>query len=280
MLLDEAADGGVGLGGSVGVAYAGRGLGLGLFFSGGAQIQGAAELSGDSSFQLGLTVGYSYAFSLFGLNVALGTSVRPLLRVEVPLDDAAARDVIHASAMAAWPLFEALWLEDALFGVGLAADVGVVVDAGRLRVGAAVTDVGGTTFRYSRARFGDLVSQVVSLQGIPDGASTDEGLTIPMLLRVGAAYSVTPALQIHLEIRDPFSVIQGETALTDSLHGGLEFSAGKGVTLWLGMAGTTLSAGAGWRFGPLQTSLAIHGLDLNVHGIDSIGIAAETAIRF
>ena len=279
-LLARASDEGLRIGGFTGIAHAGRGLGLGLFFSGGAEIHGGSELGGEARFQLGLAAGYSYGFSLFGLNVALGTALRPLLRVEVPLDDAAARGVIHASALGAWPLFRELWLEDALYAAGLAVDLGVIVDAGRLRVGAALTDVGGTVFRYSGARFGDVVSQVASFQGVPDGGSADESDTLPMLLRVGAAYRISTALQVHFEVRDPFGILAGEADLSDRFHAGLEVSPGAQVGLWFGLAGTRLSAGAGWRLGPLQTSLAAYGLDLREASASEIGIALETAIRF
>jgi hypothetical protein len=279
-LLDRAADGGVSIGGSVGVGYAGRGLGLGLLFTGGARVQGEAALYGEAAFQLGLTAGYSYGFDVLGLSVAVGTSLRPLLRAEVALDDEASRDVIHASAVGGLPLFEALWLEQARYAVGLAVDLGVLAKAGPLQVGALLTDVGGTTFRYSSARFGDLVADVASLRGTPEGGSTDESHTVPMQLRLGAAYSILPALTFHLEITDPFLVMQGEADLDDNIHAGLELAPREGLGLWLGLEGASAAAGARWRLGPLDTSFAVHGLDLRGDGGSKMGIAAETAIRF
>ena len=277
-MLDQAAAGGVRFGGSVGFGYAGRGLGLGLLLSGGARVEGTASLAGEADLQLGLAGGYSYAVKVLGMDLALGTAVRPLLRVAVPLDDEAARDLIRASASGGLGVLDALWSEQANFAVGLAVDVGALLDLGPVRLGLLVTDVGNTSFRYSRIKLGDLVTRLALFQGLPPGDSTDEELTVPMELRMGAAWAVTSALRLHAEVRDPLSALS--EGLIENLSAGLELKLGKGSALWLGAAGTALSAGASWRLGPLQTSAAVYGLDFCDPDALVPGIAAEAAIRF
>jgi len=279
-MLEQAARGGVRFGGSAAIGYSGRGLGLGVFLAGGADVEGASVLAGEADFELGLIGGYSYSLRMLGLNLALGASVRPLLRAEVPLDDAAAREVIHESARGGLGLWDALWSEDAFYGVALAVDMGALADIGRLRIGLLLSDVGNTTFRYSKARFGDLVSSLATLGNIPEGRSTDESLTVPMEVRLGLAYAATSSLLLHAEMRDPASVVEGEIGWLDSLHAGLELTLEKRSKLWLGIAGTELSAGAAFRLGPLETSFALYGLDLRPERSSVTGIAAETAIRF
>ena len=279
-LLDRAAAGGARFGGSAAIGYAGRGLGLGMFLAGGAHIQGATVLAGEADFELGLIGGYSYALHLLGLDLSLGASVRPLLRADVPLDDVAARDVIRAAGHGGVGLLDALWSEDALYGVAFAVDMGALVDVGPVRLGLLFRDVGNTTFTYSRARFGDVVTALASLSNLPDGHATDEGVTVPMQVRFGAAYSLTPALLLQAEISDPLPALQGDTDLLDSLHAGLRLAAGKRGRVWLGWEGTGFGAGASLRLGPVQTSLALYGLDPRCAGLTDAGIAAETAIRF
>ncbi len=279
-MLDQAASGGVRFGGLAGFGYSGRGLGLGLFLSGGAEVQGDAVLTGQAGFELGLIGGYSYALHIFGLNVSLGASVRPLLRAEVPLDDETARDVIRESARGGLGLIDALWSEDALYGLGLGVDLGALVDLGRLRLGLLITDVGNTTFRYSSVKLGDLLTSIGSLGSLPEGDSTDRGFTVPMRVRLGAAYALTPALLLHGEISDPIPLLRGEIDPLDSIHLGLQLSLGKKGRLWLGYEGSGLSAGAAWRLGVLDTSIAAYGLDPRAAGSSVPGVAAETAIRF
>ncbi len=280
MLIDQAQDGGVRFGGSIGIGYVGRGLGLGVLFTAGAQIEGEPDLAGEAGFQLALAGGYSYGWRVLGADVAFGACVRPLLQVDVPLDDEGAREVIHAAAVGGWPLFSALWLQEACYGVGVALDMGVLVEVGPWRVGAAATDVGDTIVSCSRARFGEVVKRVASLQGLPEGSSTDVTLTVPMQLCAGAAYAASEALLLHADIADLVSLGRGEADLVESLRVGLRLAIGGKGRLWLGMEGTALSAGAGWRSGPLHTSVAVYGLDLRPGSDTVMGIAAETAIRF
>ncbi len=279
-LLDQAASGGVRFGGLAGIGYSGRGLGLGLFLSGGAEIQGDAVLTGDSGFELGLVGGYSYALNILGVNVSLGASLRPMLRAEVPLDDATARSVIRDAARGGLGLLDSLWSERALYGLALGVDMGALADLGRLRLGLAITDVGNTTFRYSDAKLGDLLTSVVTLAPLPEGQATDEGATVPMRVRLGAAYALTPALLIHGEITDPIPVLLGDADPLDSIHLGLQLALGKKGRLWLGYEASGLSAGAAWRLGPFETSIAAYGLDPRPDSSATPGIAAETALRF
>ncbi len=279
-LLDQAASGGVQFGGLAGIGYSGRGLGLGLFLSGGADIEGDALLSGTAGFELGLVGGYSYALNILGVNVSLGASLRPLLRAEVPLDDETARSVIHAEARAGIGLLDAVWSERALYGLALGVDMGALVDFGKLRLGLLITDVGNTTFRYSDVKLGDLLTSIVTLAPLPEGRSTDQGATVPMQVRLGAAYALTPALVVHGEITDPIPLLLGDVDLLDSIHVGLQLALGKNGRLRLGYEAGGLSAGAAWRLGPLETSIAAYGLDLRPDGSSTPGIAAETALRF
>jgi hypothetical protein len=279
-MLDQAASGGVRLGGLAGIGYSGRGLGLAFFLSSGAEIRGDSVLSGNAGFEIGLVGGYSYGLNILGVNVSLGASLRPLLRAEMPLDDATARSLIHDSAQAGIGLLDDLWSERALYGLGLAVDVGALVDLGKLRLGLLISDVGNTTFRYSDVKLGDLLTSVATLASLPEGRSTDEGVTVPMRVRLGAAYSITPALLVHGEIVDPIPLLLGDIDPIDSVHLGLQLAVGKKAHLWAGYEASGFTAGASWRLGPFETSIAAFGLDPWAGASSPVGIAAETALRF
>jgi hypothetical protein len=173
-----------------------------------------------------------------------------------------------------------VWSERALYGLALGFDVGALVDLGRLRLGLLITDVGNTTFSYSDVKLGDLLTSIATLAPLPEGHSTDEGATVPMQVRLGAAYALTPALLLHGEIADPIPLLLGDVNPIDSIHVGLQLSLGKTGRLWLGYEASGLSAGAAWRLGPFETSIAAYGLGPTPDGSSTPGIAAETALRF
>jgi hypothetical protein len=279
-MLAEAASGGLRYGGTIGIGYAGRGLGLGAVLAGGAEIAGTASLSGLAEMELGLVGGYSYALDLLGLRFRVGAAVRPLLHIEVPLEDAAARRLISETAQGGLGVLSALWHEDSLYGLALAVDMGAIVDLGRLHLAILLSDVGDTTFHYSRARLADVVTSLVSLGPLPRGTSTDLGLTVPMLVRVGAELVPFDGLSLRGEIADPAGLLAGDRDFVDAIHVGVELALGARGKLWLGYESQGFSAGASFRFGLFETSLSLYGADPQSDQFSFVGISAETAIRF
>jgi hypothetical protein len=279
-MLAEAASGRLRYGSTMGIGYVGRGLGLGAVLAGGADIAGSTSLAGRAEMELALVGGYSYAVDLMGLRLRLGAAVRPLLHVEVPLDDTSARRLIHESAQGGLGVVQALWFDDALYGLGLAVDMGAILDLGRLHLGILFSDVGDTTVHYSQSRLSNLVTAVASLNPLPQGTSTNDSLTVPMLVRVGAEFVPFDGLALHAEIADPPGLLAGDRELVDAIHVGAEVALSAKARLWLGYEARGASAGASLRFGPIEAGVSFYGADLGSESLSFVGIAAETAIRF
>ena len=258
-LAGSAAARGFAAGIATGFGYVGRGLGLGMI----AAVDTAAvgeegAFVGSLDTTVALVGGYSYPVRFLGLDLALGASVRPMVRVHTPLDDQAAWDVIGALS-GPDTVWSAVASREAYYGVALAFDAGLQAQLGILRLGIAVTDIGTTRFQYRGSDLSTVVESVLRFQGLPEGQASSEALEIPMVASLGAGVTPFVGLTVHGEIHDFGGWSRGEITFTEAARLGAVLAAGSWAEIRLGLNGGRPALGFGVHLGPVEVDAAYTG---------------------
>lgn len=273
--------GGFGFNAAVGMGYSGSGLGLGLVL--GEQTSGSSPTDVRSHATLAFIGGMGIPI---GKHLLVGGAVRPMFQVLVP--DASMTDLLS--------FLRATTTSDlntsSLYGVGVALDLGAIVNTGAVSYGVAVTDIGGTRLSFAEDTLGSLASSLGAGGGLPNGRSVSLTYMVPMRATLGVAFhprvgrgrSFVPSIEIDYTYRfDPNEMLRlpTSTELLDGFHAGID----------LGLF-SLLHLRAGYEYGRVSGGV---GMDLPGFHIDALafrqvassdisgpsrGISAGVSIRF
>jgi hypothetical protein len=292
-LEDQLTTGGFGFGLSEGIAYVGRGfapehgLGLGLVLSVDSFLQGETTMGtqGALTATVGFVGGYAFPLYFLGIKLNLGADVRPMLRIEAPVDPMAMIGMLTAVDTGGDPL-AALSAVQGLHGFGIGFDAGAILEMGDLRVGLAMRDILGTRFAYKESPFSDIVNPGEFLS---DGTEVDVVHVIPMNLAAGVAYHldlgkvsrfIDPTF--HASLDDVIGVIREKRSVWTLVHIGTEVTVVRFLKLRAGINQGYVTFGAGMRLLFLDLNVAAFSRELGIHPGDrpNSGMTAEVAFRF
>ncbi len=284
------ANGGIGGGASVGLGYAGRGLGLGLFatsdeYAAGDSIPGAVL---DSDTEVSAVIGLGLPIKLLGTTVSLGGDLRPFYRV---LAGESLADVVNGLASSGGGDSQTSVLDKpgvVEAGFGLAMDLGAAVQLGSFGIGFSIRDI-SPSFSVWTGSFQELFSSL-GKGTLPDAGRNSNTAIFAPDLSVGMSWKprlfpgfVDPAL--YLELQDPVWVAQnwdGIGSAFNLLHAGAEIKLLNLITLRGGINRGWLSAGAGLKLLFLDIDAAVFTEELGALPGDDprSGLALQAAIRF
>jgi len=292
---DQVTAGGLGVGASAGIGYAGNGLGLGAVMVVDSLLHGSTLLGAEGNLTgtVGFIGGLSFPLDLFGFKVHLGGDVRPMIRIHVPVTNSVAIGVLSSlinSPTNSTAVMAALNAANALYGVGIGLDVGAIADLGWLTAGLSVRDLAGTQFRYSSTTFGILQNSLTTAMEFPTSALPVNGdnYAIPMDIAIGVA--VHPDLgtfsnvidpSINLDLHDVIGALAGTKSVWTLLHAGAEVRLLSFVTVRAGLDQGYLTAGVGLKLAFLDLNVAMFTQELGqrVGDMPSSGATLSLAIR-
>ena len=289
-LLDEATDGGFGIGAATGLAYVGNGLGLGLVMQVDSFIYGpqATGLAGDTLATLSLVGGYAVSFNILGVDMSVGAALRPFARIHTPLSSDAAYELLTAFA-GKKSIFGALNNKATLHGTGLGIDLGLIAKMGSFRLGVSFRDVGNTPINYKSSSFETVISYLGTNLVFPEGNATSDTYVIPMTINAGLAFypmwgNSDSALDIvlHSEIRDLAAFFEGERDMLTHLHVGAEVRLWESFALRGGLNQGYVTFGLGLELSFVKLDLAYFTRELGDRYGESpsSGFAFELALQF
>lgn len=290
---DEITGGGSGVGASMGIAYAGRGLGLGMAIVADSYLWGPTLLGmgGDLTATVGFMGGMSFPFEAGPFTFHVGGALRPMVRIHTLLPNADALAMFTA-LQGGSNLFTALGGANAVYGVGVGLDLGVIAELGWFSLGLAARDIGGTVFNYSIADFGTLASAFGSQLRLPPGAAVTDRYVIPMDVSVGAAlhpklgnFNKVFDITLHAEATDLLhtipDAIAGDGSIWKMVHAGAEIRLLSVFSAWAGLNQGYFTFGAGLDLFVVELNLAVFTRELGAYLGDrpSSGATLEVAVR-
>jgi len=289
-VLTEATDGGYGMGAAAGLAYVGRGLGLGLVLQSESFVYGPSRmgLAGDHHTTLALIGGYAVAFDLLGVGIRIGASVRPLARYHTTLTSEASMDLLGFFS-GSDNFFSAMNDQATLHGVGLGFDLGLIAEWSLLKVGLAFRDVGGTPIIYKSASHGEVMASLGRTLVFPPGSIASGNYRIPMNVSLGVA--LDPDLRdlgfpfdliVHAEIGDLVGLVRDDDAFIRHFSTGAEIFLWDSIALRVGLHQGLLTLGMGLELGLMELNWATFSQrrDDTPDGVTTPGFALDMAFRF
>jgi hypothetical protein len=290
IMATETASGGFGGGGSMGIGFAGNGLGLGVFLLLDSCLSGdtLADATGDVTTTVAFIGGLSVPLKVLGMTVHVGGDVRPMIRIHAPVGSGAAPAVLDALS-GQTNLLTALAPLNALYGLGVALDLGLIAEAGALSFGVSVRDLGGTTFDYARSTVGAVQTGLSTGLRFPPGTVPPESSTVPM--SVNAGFALHPDMGtarsafdpvVHLDVLDIVGLVTGQRAPWTYLHAGLETTIASVFAVRAGLSQGYLTGGFGLHMVFLDLNAAIFTREMGTQQWESpsSGATLELAVRF
>ena len=294
IINDQATSGGFGVGASGGFGVAGSGLGIGAVFVVDSYIYGPTlfGVEGDLHATGALVLGYALRFDLLGIDISVGGDVRPMARLHGPITNENIGDllsVLTGGSADESALPDALNNIKALYGTGVAFDVGAIVEITPFTVGISIRDLFGTTLTYNSSGLMDFAEYVTSTGEIPVGTPEAGTYMIPMEISAGAMfhpdmgffqYIFDPI--IHVDLVDPIGVFQEERSPWTLLHIGAEARLLSIFAVRAGLNQGYITIGGGVKLLFLEAHAAIFSRELGKHIGDrpNAGVTLEAAIRF
>ncbi|MFQ3547476.1 MAG: hypothetical protein SNJ56_03990 [Termitinemataceae bacterium] len=289
--LAYASKGGTGLGGSVGLGWVGKGIGLGVINSTDIYVQGSPFPGGVHGYVvsefafiggLGFTLADSKNFSL-----SFGADVRPVVRFYSPLSATTLVDMLSSPQSVG---------DNPLNGTTMYTGSALALDAGlqgtlfkNLSFGLSIRDLFGTRYAMSSYPLGDWIERV-GTSGLPqDGSPTNDTYLVPMNISAGLGYHVNMGAlswlldpTVHLELADPLGVFRDKKTPWALVHLGLDTKVLRFISLRAGLNQGYLTAGAGIKLLFLDVNVAAFTRELGRYAGDqpSSGFAVEAALRF
>jgi hypothetical protein len=286
---DELTSGGFGFGNADGLAYVGKGFGVGALMTIDTYAWGATTgtADGDLVVTLAFIGGYAYPFKIKEAIVKVGADVRPMIRIRAPVDHPTMLDFIDALQSPANPL-ATLNNANALHGIGIGIDLGVIVEWGELRWGLAVRDFLGTRFRYTQDPFGDILVSLRQNFRRPTGGASVDGYVVPMDISSGFAYDfefgnskVVTDLVVHWSLSDIVTMVKEERPPASVMHAGAELELYNRWKLRAGLNQGYLTFGTGIQVWLLDFNLAFFTREMGVLSTNRAnpGMTLEVAFR-
>ncbi len=277
---------GIGGGASVGLGYAGKGLGIGVFaisdnWAAGDTVP-SATLTTDTQVSAVVGLGIPLEFG-DSLRLSIGGDIRPFYRVRgsTSLSDVLMTMQNEESEEDSIPV-------DVNAGFGLAVDLGAHLQLGTLGIGLAIRDI-APPFAVWNGSLDELVDSLES-EGLPTPG--DDAVKAVFLPSITAGLSWKPAIlpglvdpALYVELQDPVAVFQNAdgfgTAL-NLLHLGAEVKVINILSLRAGLNRGWISLGAGLKLLFLDVNAAVFTEELGALPGDKprSGFSLSTAIRF
>ena len=283
-------DDGIGGGASLGIGYAGKGLGMGLFaitddYAAGTSLPGAT-LQSDT--ELDAVFGLGIPIKLFGDTLSIGGDFRPYYRVR---SNEALADMVTSLIQGGGSDFSSAFLGavQTYAGFGLSMDAGASMRMGSFDLGLAVRDI-SPAFPLWKGSFQDLLDYIRDEGSLPVTSNTSTKATFIPDLSLGLAWrpriapgKLDPAL--FLEAQDPVRVAenwQGWASALQMIHAGAELKILNFLSLRGGINRGWLSAGAGLKLLFLDLDAAVFTEELGDLPGDSprSGLALQASLRF
>jgi hypothetical protein len=294
LVNDEITGGGFGIGGSTGIGYAAKGLGLGMALVTDCYFWGptALGMSGYLTETVGFMGGMSFPLQAGPMLIHIGGTLRPMIRIHTLLPNADAL-AMFASLQAGDSLAVALGPANVVYGVGVALDLGVIAELGWFNFGLSIKDIGGTVFNYSTDDFATLSAVFGSELRLPPGSPVTDRYVIPMDVSFGVAFHpvfgkfnkiLDPT--IHVDLTDMVNVIggaiAGDSSAWNMVHLGAELRLLKVLSAWAGLNQGYLTFGAGLDLFVIEINASVFTRELGRYLGDrpSSGATLEAAIRF
>ncbi len=295
---------GLGAGGSAGIAYVGRGLGLGLVTTVDGFLYGKSfELAaGELTSELALIGGWAFPFEIGPVRLQVGAAGRPLVRVHSLIDaeeTPAAAAALAQQVLGVQTAYDgddyAAELSETYYGYGLAIDGGAQLFWNRWSLGFAVRDIADTSLNYSKTDLREVLDELRGRALPAEAEEDDEGYLeagarkIPMRGTVGIGYhssldgwSEVLDARVRLEYDDLFERVYPELPAASRIGAGLELRAWNRLSLRTGMYQGYLTAGFGLDLPGVELNAAAFSRELGSEFRDkrSSTVALELAIRF
>ncbi|MCX7023313.1 MAG: hypothetical protein NT080_01670 [Spirochaetes bacterium] len=252
---------GFGLGFKIGAGFAGRGLGLGVFLGRDSFV---AKNPGETSIVDAILCGvFGAAIPVeigFG-TLRFGVDIRPFYRLRGLPDEAAVAD--FAASGGDYGDFSGG--TQALSGVGVAVNAGVIWDAGPVSVGFVARDI-SPSFPVVASTVKECMDSILgggSGGFTPSGTATlDPDISLGLCWRPmpeGRARSIFDP-RLGAEFRDIYGVALGTTDIADALAVGIESVFASTLALRAGLNGSRLSFGIGFRLLAFDLDAAVFDL--------------------
>lgn len=303
-ILKSQAKNGVGAGAAIGVSYVGRGIGVGFIATSNLLLQGDTfplGLDGTYSTTLAVVGGFARPINIGPTRLIIGGDLRPMIRSYANLDASTVGNVLNAFFDTstgesldpdAAAIFAALNGGYAYQGTGLGIDLGLKWEIGPLTAGLSVRDLFNTKITMYRHGLGDFMESLYENGGFPSNETAvkmDGEYYIPMSVNFGLAFR--PDLgglsflfdpTVHMDLVDPFGVLDGGQSPWTMLHAGVEAKILRFIKLRGGINQGYLTAGAGMKLLFLDLNASIFTRELGPYAGDkpNTGVSFEAAIRF
>jgi hypothetical protein len=270
---------GSGGGASLGLGYAGKGIGAGFFASSDEFVEGSNPASSllHSETELSAVIGLGLPIQLGALRMSVGGDLRPFYRIS--LQQQALADLLANNNLASLSA-------NAFFGVAM--DLGASMQLGSFTLGLSVRDI-APTYLISTDTLSNIASSLGS-GSLPKAAPNADAAVFSPNVTAGLSWApklvpglVEPAL--YLELQDPVNVARtwdGIGSALKLLHVGAEVKLLNFIYLRGGLNRGWISAGAGLKFLFLDLNAAVFTEELGPLPGDQprSGLALQAAFRF
>jgi len=293
ILFNEIFSGGYGSGFSGAIGLVKNGLGIGAAFISDSHISGDKQISdvrGEVHMTLGFVLGYAYTFSLSGIEISIGADIKPMARIYVPLSNTLALSMLeNYTSKDEVSLFELLSEANALYGLGIGFDSGIIIRFGALKFGASIMDIGNTLFYFKSNSLKTIMDSLYN-SGIfpPEGTSIKEKYSIPMNISIGAAFnpdmgSIKSIIDpnFYIDFRDITSLLFDQENPLFILHIGIETRLANLFTLYGGYSKGLFSFGCGISllFFDISAAVFTQNLTKNENPKSDFGSVAGLSIK-
>ncbi len=291
---------GMGVGAAGGVGYVGGGLGIGLRFASdsyffGEQLPGG--ITGTTTSEISFVGGLGFPFELGPVQVAVGGSVRPFVRVRSLFDNDASDAALQNYLGVPGETDESYQdITRSLNGYGFALDAGLLLQYRDFTLGLTGRHLGDTRLNYSEHSLAE-VNESLSNGALPaEKREGEEGYIpagrhiIPTRFDIGLMWAPRPwevaRPQLHFELRDPLGWADpsgtGSQSFLTRTHVGGELELMQFFSLRAGLNQGRPTGGVGLRLFFFDLNMALYGRELGKQQGDtsSAGAALEFGIRF
>jgi len=295
LINDEITGGGFGVGASAGIGYAAKGLGLGMVVVADSYFWGPTLLgmSGDLTAPIGFMGGLSLPLHAGPFTIHVGGMLRPMVRIHTLLPNADAIAFFDNFFNLGLSFIDSLGAANAVYGVGVALDLGAIAELGWFTLGLSIRDLGGTVFNYSIDDVATLAAVFGSELRLPPGSAVTDRYVIPMDVGFGVAFHpkmggfnkiLDPTL--HVDLTDMVNVISGaaagESSIWKMFHLGAELKIVRVLSAWAGLNQGYFTFGAGLDLFVLEINASVFTRELGDYLGDrrSSGFTLEAAFRY
>jgi hypothetical protein len=183
---------------------------------------------------------------------------------------------------------------NAVYGVGVGLDLGVIAELGWFTLGLSARDIGGTVFNYSIDDFATVSSVFGSELRLPPGAPVTDRYVVPMDVSFGAAFHPVFGdgkfnkildTTLHIELTDLVNTIAdaaaGDASIWKMVHAGAELRLLRVFSAWAGLNQGYFTFGAGLDLFVVELNLGVFTRELGAYLGDRASTVAslEFAIR-